>query len=239
MNHNENQWPELPSEGIYAVITGDIIGSRQWKDGNEKLLNCLGNGFDLVTDHLGLAKDSFQIYRGDSFQGLIPDAENALRAAFLLRTHLIASTGALSRRLDARIAIGVGTITSLPYAAVGKGDGPAFRLSGMELDGLKKKKRDLAIRTPWPALDDEFSVECVLFDVIARGWSAAQAEAVKYSLQKYTQVEIAERLKIMQPTVHHHLRAAGMHAVEAFVQRYEYLLRAHLMRIQKRGNANG
>ncbi len=208
---------------LYAVLTGDVIGSSRWETGERQdLLADLKKALVRIEDTLVLPP---LVFRGDSFQGVISQPEEALRAALIVRADLRSHDGGTRRRLDARIAIGVGTIEYLPEDRVGEGFGDAYRYSGMELDALKKKRMHLVIRTPWPDANDELKAGCALLDVIIRHWTREQAEAIGYSLQGLTQGEVADRLHIIQPSVNQRLRLGGYPAVQEFLERYRTIIR--------------
>lgn len=68
-----------------GVITGDLIRYSRYPDeGREFLAQALG----YVKEHY---RADFQVYRGDSFQAIVPEPPDALRVALLIRSFLIAS----------------------------------------------------------------------------------------------------------------------------------------------------
>lgn len=56
-------------------------------------------------------------------------------------------------------------------------------MSGLKLDEMKNRKRNLVIVTPWDYLNGELDVECALLDVVISKWTREQALLVFYSLQ--------------------------------------------------------
>jgi class 3 adenylate cyclase len=233
--------PAVPSEPgksakeerIYAVLTGDIVGSSRTLEMRRKyLLDAMKSSFEIVTRLSPSAiAASFEIYRGDSFQGVLSRPETALRTAIALRAALRRFLkGALHRHTqDARIAIGIGTVDYLAAQKASEGDGDAYRRSGPLLDAMKGNRR-LRISTPWPRIDEELGVSCSLLDALIERWSSEQAEAMLGLLQGRTQEAIAQDLGISQPAVVQRLKAAGGWAVEAFCIRYELLIREAIER---------
>jgi DNA-directed RNA polymerase specialized sigma24 family protein len=209
----------MPIKKIYAVLTGDLVGYSRYKtkDRKEVLLH-LKDSFKKIP--LDITASKFWIFRGDSFQGILSRPEEALKAALIIRSSLVSRYKGKRSRLDARIAIGIGTVDNLPRR-VGEGDGEAFRNSGMELDGMKKSEKNLIIKTPWKERNDELSTECALLDAVIERWTKEQAEAVMYQIMDLTQEEIARILKISQPAVFHRLRTCGSRAVQEFLKRYK------------------
>jgi DNA-directed RNA polymerase specialized sigma24 family protein len=124
--------------------------------------------------------------------------------------------------LDARVAIGIGTVDFLPRGRGSEGDGEAFRRSGPVLDEMRYQR--LSIRTPWPELDAEFQVECALLDALIERWSAEQAQAIVYLIAGWTQEKIAGELRITQPAVRQRLKSAGGSAVQKAIERYKLLI---------------
>ncbi|NJD76255.1 MAG: hypothetical protein FIB08_04060 [Candidatus Methanoperedens sp.] len=215
----------MKNKKIYAVITGDIVGSSRFKIGRqrEEVLLILKDSFQKIglTD---IIASPFAIYRGDSFQGVISKPEEALRASIILRANLLSRFRGKGVRLDARIAIGLGTIDYLPKKQVGEGDGEAFRNSGMELDTMKKEELKLIIKTPWQNINDELRTECVLFDALVQRWTKEQAEAIVYHIQGLKQEEIAAVLGISQPAVFQRLKSASYRAVQVFLERFKTII---------------
>lgn len=209
---------------IYAVLTGDLIGSSKFeKKQRSDIIALLKGSFSKVPREI--VASPFVIYRGDSFQGVISMPEEAVRAAVLIRTGLISKFKGKKARLDARISIGLGSIDYLPPGdRAGEGDGEAFRRSGMELDRIKKGEQNLIIKTPWEDVNEELMTELALLDALVQRWTKEQAEAILYQLQGATQEDIAKILKITQPAVFQRLSIAGYRAVQAALDRYKTIL---------------
>lgn len=209
----------MPNKKIYAVLTGDLVGYSRYKpkDRKEVLLH-LKDSFKKLP--LDITASKFWVFRGDSFQGILSRPEEALKAALIIRSSLVSRYKGKRSRLDARIAIGIGTVDNLPRR-VGEGDGEAFRNSGMELDSMKKSEKNLMVKTPWKERNDELSTECALLDAVIERWTREQAEAIMYQIMDLTQEETARILKISQPAVFHRLRTCGSKAVQEFLQHYK------------------
>ena len=231
------------------MITGDIVGSSAVKD--RAFLNmAIKEAFDGIKaeKEYGMLR-SFEIYRGDSFQGVL-DPVHALRAALSIRARLRqwkgpASITSVSRGKktskrplsiplgllpDARIAIGIGTV-SYRSSKVMESDGEAFKLSGHALDGLGKSTGRLALLTPWEEVNMETGASMQLLDALVNKWSSASAQAMfHYMVKGSTQSELSEMLDISQPAVHKRLVAADQLAIHAALERYEQLIESNLER---------
>lgn len=214
----------MKSPKIYAVLTGDLIGSSKFeRKQRADIIALLKDSFRKIPREI--VASPFVIYRGDSFQGVISVPEEAIRAAVLIRANLLSKFKGKKARLDARIAIGLGTIDYLPTGdRAGEGDGEAFRSSGMELDTIKKGEQNLIIKTPWEEVNEELMTELALLDALVQRWTKEQAEAIQYQLQGLTQEDIAKILKITQPAVFQRLSIAGYRAVQAVLDRYKKIV---------------
>ncbi|TVM04253.1 MAG: hypothetical protein CV087_01025 [Candidatus Brocadia sp. WS118] len=214
--------------GLYAVVTGDIVGSSKLTTGQRShLLSVLKSSFNTLKKILpdGI-RAPFEIHRGDSFQGVLSKPEAALRVAIAIRTSLRHGFETKQRRnaLDARIAVGIGPIDLLPAGRVAEGDGEAFRRSGPILDTMKGDQR-LLIRTPWQAVDAELDIECALLDALINRCSGAQAQAILGQIRGLTQEMAAQEFGVSQPAVRQRLKSAGGRAIEELCRRYEQLIR--------------
>lgn len=224
----------MMNEDLYAVITGDIIGSSKFKAGqHDELLSALKLSFMTIEDIWpDVILAHFEIYRGDSFQGVLSKPEKALHVAVFIRASLRHYFQMKRRRdaVDARIVIGIGSIDSASHSRVAEGDGEAFRRSGPVLDKIEQKWRSrkqgrLLVQTPWPDVDAELDVECALLDALINRWSAEQAEAIIGQIQGLTQEKAAEKSGISQPANTRRLIDAGGHAVRKLCHRYETVIR--------------
>jgi len=219
---------------IYAVLSGDLVGSKALK--KEFGERCLTSLKDTLEDIGKNYERPFLIFRGDSFQGIISVPENALKDGILLRLSLIANSPSDKKkdRMDARIAIGVGTVDILPdESSIGEGDGEAFRNSGMELDGMKQNDVRLAIQTPWPEINDECNIMCSFLDRIIESYTKKQAEAVFLTLKGMKQQEIAERLEISQSGISRRLKDTAHEILEKIVILYSRGIKEKLNQIEK------
>ncbi|MBE7445278.1 MAG: hypothetical protein HS132_08560 [Planctomycetia bacterium] len=218
----------MKNSGLYAVVTGDIVGSSKLTTGQRgRLLSVLKSSFNTIKDILpdGI-RAPFEIHRGDSFQGVLSRPAAALRVAIVIRASLRHGVETQQRRyaLDARVAVGVGSIDFLPAGRGSEGDGEAFRRSGPVLDMMKGDHR-LIIRTPWQAVDAELATECALLDTLINRWSGEQAQAILGQIRGLTQEMAAEEFGVSQPAVRQRLKSAGGWAIEELCRRYEQLIR--------------
>ena len=210
---------KVESGKIYAVITGDIVGSSKLKPAERKELHAaLKDTSDKLTDHFRqLVPLQVDIFRGDSWQLLVIDPAQSLKIGLFFRAFLRGKMK--SKRVDTRISIGVGFIDIIPEEGVSSGDGEAFRLSGEALESLSRSHR-MVISFPESLISNNhkaLDVILKLIDVLARDWTEKQAQAVSGALLEYTQEKIARswfERDISQQAVAQHLDRAGWNAIE-------------------------
>jgi hypothetical protein len=210
--------------GLYAVVTGDIVGSTRFTiTQRSHMLKVLKTSLSSIDEIFpGAVHAPFEIHRGDSFQGVLSRLEDALSVVIAVRAGLRWGFETRKRRkaLDARIAVGIGSIDFLPNGRGTEGDGEAFRLSGPTLDKMKGDRR-LLIRTPWENINMELNTECALLDAVINRWSNEQTQAILSHLRGLTQEKAAKELGISQPAVRLRLQSAGGWAIDEFLERYK------------------
>ncbi len=144
------------------MLTGDLEGSSRFKNNIwEELLVKVKGCFRKVEQIFPYNSfvSGFEIYRGDNFQCVLANPEDALMAAISLRCCLL-SEKCYGNRLDARVSIGAGSIDFLPAPGRGaEGDGEAFRNSGVMIEGMKKLKNKTSATTPWPEMNEDLEVK--------------------------------------------------------------------------------
>jgi len=221
-----------------AVLTGDLVKSRSIKDGDIKtVITSLKETFIELNNKILFNKASFQIFRGDSFQAIIPNPELALITAIIIRSRLrtfesrYKINGKKSNKpinyvyTDARIAIGIGNVSYLGDN-VTESQGEAFQKSGYLLDQLKKGNDRLGINTPWENINKELVVESKLADAVISRWTANTAEAIFIHLiDQKNQSQLASILNISQPASHKRLVTYGnIGSIQSFMNRYFELI---------------
>jgi len=157
----------------------------------------------------------FQHYRGDSLQIVFTDNKKfALTAALQLECMFIQSAFAI------RLGIGVGDISFIGKD-VSSSDGSAFQVSGPLVDELKRKGEWISIASTDKDFTEEWQVHSASLNFLLPRLSAQQAEAVLLHLQGKKQNDIAQALKISQPSVHQRLQAGGADVFMQMIARFE------------------
>lgn len=175
---------------MIGIITGDIVNSRKlsseiWMDGFKQLLNTFGKN-----------PMEWEIYRGDEFQLIIKNPEEALIVALQIKSYFKAL------KLDARMSIGLGEMT---YEAnkISESNGTAFRRSGEVFETLKKQKINLAINSNNNEFDTVMNLMLRLSLTFMDNWLAQSAEFVLLSIKNplLSQEETGMKLGINQAAV--------------------------------------
>ena len=199
-----------------AVITGDIVNSSVLNEAQKKHIQ---NGIEHFKHEGILLKPRF--YRGDSFQLAVKPV-----VALLLALKFRMEVRRKNEAADLRTSIGIGEVSSWNEDVL-LADGPAFVLSGKNLDSLKKKDLNIIIVTGNKELDSELETYCYMADVLLKNFSSVQANVLFYKLDRIPQEKIAEILNISQPSVSKTLKAANWRVIEKFLERYEQIIEKH------------
>lgn len=200
-------------ELMTSILTGDIINSR--KNNNDSWLESLKK----ILKTYGETPKIWQIYRGDSFQLEIEDAEKAFYAALKIKAQLKCTLN-----IDVRIGIGIGK-KEYNSSKITESNGEAFINSGFAFDNYLKKQ-NLAIKTPWKEIDEELNIALDLALLTIDSWSVNSAEVFKISLeeQEATQKEIGAILGITQGRVSERQKRAGLDPIMKLEERFRKLI---------------
>lgn len=151
-----------------------------------------------------------EIYRGDSFQGVLKNVEESMRVAILTR----ACIRKHAPYADMRIAIGIGKAEQLTDRP-GTSDGEAFRLSGHLADRIRQQKARIGIALPKPS--EPLNATLNLLETVIEDWTMAQSQVIEALLQGKNVTQIAELLSISQPAASQRVIASKWWAIESFL----------------------
>lgn len=231
---------------MYAAITGDIIASKELDLATRDNVNeLLINDFERVNKAFKLPYP-FEFLRGDSFQGIASNVQDALKIALLVKCIFkknfkqpfsiagkktakekidinLRRNWRIYNNLDARIAIGIGSIEYLKEK-LSLSDGTALQYSGRELEQMKSKGQKISLLTTNNEVNRELSVELKLLDAIIDKWTVMSAEVVFYLLQGHNETEIAKLLDISQSAINQRKRTANWDAIEILLENYKKLI---------------
>ena len=186
---------------MVSILTGDIINSRSLT--TKKWLTVLKSALAASGE-----QNTWEIFRGDSFQFQTSPSEALLKAIYLkaciktLKNH------------DVRIAIGIGE-KKFSGAKISESNGEAFILSGEKLDELKKERTTLALQSPWTEFDQEINVSIRLALIAMDSWTPVSAEMVKLSIENagISQKDLVDITKKSQSTVSEALKRAHFNEI--------------------------
>lgn len=224
---------DFMDKSVRAVITGDLVRSRLFLTRRTEILDKISSVLKQAAVLEDPTHDSVrfsQVFRGDSFQGLVIHPERALKILLSIRAGLLQSR-IDKHQLDVRLGLGIGLAENVNIKNIEASDGEAFRLSGRALDSLKgsqQKYRRFFFLAAEKEMNPGLAMLAATLDAIIQSWSVEQAEAVSHWLQNRTQAEISRILKIKQPAVQQRLRLAGHFALEAGLEYYESLFQNKL-----------
>lgn len=198
----------MESSKMLAVLTGDVINSQ--KGDAAFWMHLLKRSLQLF----GKEPSDWEIYRGDSFQMLLP-AKEALHAALIIKAGLKQIP-----KLDVRIAIGIGTVNYMT-AKITESSGDAFTRSGSCFDALKKQS--LSISTEDEAFNDCFNLMLALGLLTMNSWSVIVAQAIQAALEHpdKNQMELAQLLKKSQSSISEALTRGGYEEVLRMEQYFQ------------------
>ncbi len=204
---------------MFAVLTGDII--RYKKLSSSLWLNELTLFFNSVTENI----NQYSIYRGDEFQILV-EPQNAVNIAIQIKGLLQNLT---HEKLNARIAIGIGTIDNLNEIKslnqlITHSRGKALERSGELLDNLKNNADlTLQINSGNPQKDAVYNLLLRSLGLITDNWTQLMAETAFSVLknQNLSNKELAEKLKIAESTLSSRKKRANLDLVKDILSYFE------------------
>lgn len=181
---------------MLAVITGDIINSRQ--EPAEQWLALLKE----VLTQYGKTPQQWEIFRGDSFQ-LALEPEKALFAALHIKSGV-----KQFRNLDVRMAIGIGD-QDHKAKNISESNGTAFIRSGEGFEVLKKQ--NLGIFSGNTDFDEMLNLMMSLALLTIDNWSPTVATIIQASLEhpENSQTKLAALLNRSQSSISEGLKRGG------------------------------
>lgn len=206
---------------IKGVITGDIIESSAIQI---KYRDFLLESVSKIANELSVIEPlKIEFFRGDSFQMVIDNPENAMKIAVLLRAGLKSHTPKECKKpWDARLSLGVGTV-SYHATNIVVSDGEAFQYSGRELDEMGKRR--LIVKTRWSDANEELQVSTAFADEVISSWSVSQSQATYQALlYDISQKDIARKFKKSAQNISKLLSAAKVNLIQMYIDRYHNLI---------------
>ena len=204
---------------LRAVLTGDIINSSILDQQERQRLFEVFPALSAILRERYPQEISYNMsnFRGDGWQLVINHPHKSLEISLFIRAYLrFAFT---EKKIDSRIAIGVGMVDFIPAGNISAGYGSAYTVSGHLLEVLKAYQRmGIAFSTEAPLPTTSTAVILVeLIDTIITSWGPSQCQAVFWALQGLTQTQIADRWlpePITQPSVSNNINRAGWASIK-------------------------
>lgn len=223
-----------------AVISGDIIASTSLTDKGRAFVE---KNLQILLDELGLKYNVYgRIIKGDYIECVIPNPENALRVALVIKTFLKSLSDDLINEIKdkrfkffkihaIRLAIGYGELSRFDPEK-GVIDGEAIYLSGRKIneEGTFAKERIVIKSTLFfvsenEKLNKETDPLISLVDALLSKATAKQCEVIYLKLMGNNEQSIAAKLNIAQPVVNQHSTSAGWNAIEKAVNYFGEILK--------------
>ena len=204
----------------YVVVTGDIEGFTIIP--LKKRETFIADTGKLISSWVE-NKDHAMIFRGDSFQILFEDIQQALERCIQLRCWFKKNSSSGKNMLDARMAIGIGEISYLGKSVLDS-DGEAFHLSGRNFDALESDEY-LRIVTPDEQKNEQLRIILKLADILITGWTINQAEVIYMVLEGKTQQQMADELKIVQSAINNRIRLTKWKEIEKTIRYISTLIK--------------
>ena len=192
---------------MIATISADIVRSTSMNTEDLIVLrNRLRDLFqDFEEDYPGFWA---RIVRGDSIECVVPNYNDALRIAILIKLYVKMRVSGFDcsemlQRYGIRFSIGVADIK---YADKKEDiiNGPAIYLSGRNLDEISRRENIMSAfeieQAPKP-LSNLLDSYVAMVSGIVDSYSAKQAEVVFLKLLGFKEIEISERVGISQSSV--------------------------------------
>jgi hypothetical protein len=226
---------------IKAVISGDIVAYTSLSDHNRIELE---ETLKLLLEEL---KKDFNVYgriiKGDYLECVVPEPENALRVALIIKSALksIHVKTILKNKIDKRIkffktygirlAIGYGNLSRY-NPEKGIIDGEAIYMSGRAINEevTYNKERIIIKNTLFfvsanEKLNNEFEPLLALIDILISKATVRQSQVVNLKLMNYNEEAIAKKMGIAQPVVNQHSTSVGWNAIEKAITHFSQVIK--------------
>jgi len=193
-----------PTNKPIAVIVGDVVDSTKLTSAQfEQLLKRIKSIQTWISE--GHSENAHSIERGDEFQSVVHDIENALRYTVIYRIGI----KALGKAFDSRISFAIAANADL-RESVSESMGQAFVLSGRGLSGLKNDR--LLFSSDSIALTEYFDLLFKYLDKQLNDLTASQGEVKLPKIrtkEDLASIEVADRLHVATAAVSNACNHAG------------------------------
>ena len=214
-----------------AVLTADFIDSSKMELPAMEAAIAQAGDFLSTLQQEGVV-ETYEFYRGDSFQLVVAHDEDALQIAMRLKSYLngvqLQEMERVRKRVkpavDIRAAIGYGAYQAA--TSLVKNQSEAFRYSGRCLDFIEEEGLSIGFSDGQSPVEQELKVSLLLWHTIIANWTLAQAQVFEKKIQGMPEREIAHQLNISQSAVNQSAKKAGWQAYEVLNQRFQHLIKS-------------
>jgi hypothetical protein len=194
----------------FAVITGDIINFTSLD--SEKRQSLITDTEKLLKSWVDEPKDA-EVFRGDSYQLILSDIDDAIKKAIRLICWFKKHSGAATNiQLSSRVSVGIGTVAYRGKSVLDS-DGEAFHQSGRRFDKMSPGEI-LTIQTSNEEINQQLTIILSFINLFINQWTPNQAEVIYLACEGYTQLKMAKELNLNQGAVNRRLKAARWKEVE-------------------------
>lgn len=194
-----------------AVITADIVNSTKLGQREFELL---------VRDINNIFHDRIEFYRGDSFQAIVYNAENAYENILLSR--LKAITYSKTERIDIRLSLSLGYVDK-NIINLGSHLDDIFIASGRTFDKLDKYDNLLLIKSKDEKINYSYDLIARYTDSLLSQVSPKQAMVLFHLLLGYNQKEVAKMLDKKAPTISQQVKASRFDELKILMKNYKFI----------------
>lgn len=218
-----------------AVICGDVIAFTSLTETDRYKVEDV---FKTILSRLNNKFKGFgRVIKGDYLEYYLPDRKDSLRAALAIKCFLkslsLSNNYTNNKKVKLfvshaiRLAIGIGKISRFEPEK-GIIDGEAIYFSGRIINentshgkGRSIIRETLFIKTFNDRLTTRLEPVFALLDHLLGKTTAKQSEVLYFKLMGFNEEAIAQKMKILQPTVNQHSTSAGWNAIEKAVLNFE------------------
>jgi len=196
----------ISQENYMGVITADIVSSQSLNQSQyEQLLVQLKYYLNALRAEFAA---EFHIYRGDSFQIALPNAQALFKQAIAIRLFFI------QQGLDVKVSLAQGPI-KLSQGGLATATGEALVKAGHGLDNIKHQR--LVYNH---VCDESFLLNIQFIDLLLGKLSRKQAQALLLYLQqdKPEHAQLATQLNTSRANVTKLLNLANYTLIDAFIK---------------------
>lgn len=203
---------------IFAVLTGDIIGSTKLSEPRHAYYSLRKLKEALTENFRNCLEFDLQTYRGDSWQLVLSRPEKAISIALFSRYFLLAE-----EKIDSRVAIGIGEVDVLDEVSPLDSSGTAFVESGRLLETIMGKRHSNIAITSGVLSESTLKFSNSILGLVEKlivGLTQRQARISYLTLTgNKTVSEIAIQEGLLSQIVYNSMRRSGIiviqHAVSA------------------------